>query len=246
MSDTKCIRDKALNDLEAVQRLARVATDPDAYTAPEFDEAYARACAIQDEWAGGMVRLECDDVVVAFETAIEVRRVCRKYDLVPRAKLVEAEERFKQADHCVLKMTQDMAARLVEPKSNTHKIVLSAADVQTAIHPGIYCPSETDDFPAIADRINAIIKERMGAPDAPKHSVGWLFTKPAPLGPGDPLPPPPPPTKALEPWTVDRLKLVFDERDMLFDMEDDAAELVVELIKNNGGAANERVGTKAP
>lgn len=237
MSDIKCIRDKALNDLEAIQRLARVATDPDAYTAPEFDEAYARACAIQDEWSGGMVRLECDDVVVAFETAIEVRRVCRKYDLVPRAKLVEAEERFKQADHCVLKMTQDMAARLVEPKSNTHKIVLSAADVQTAIHPGIYCPSETDDFPAIADRINAIIKERMGAPDAPK---------PAPLGPGDPLPPPPPPTKALEPWTVDRLKLVFDERDMLFDMEDDAAELVVELIKNNGGAANERVGTKAP
>lgn len=113
MSDTKCIRDKALNDLEAIQRLARVATDPDAYTAPEFDEAYARACAIQDEWAGGMVRLECDEVVLAFDTAIEVRRVCRKYDLVPRAKLVEAEERLKQADANLLRLTHDMAQRVV-------------------------------------------------------------------------------------------------------------------------------------
>lgn len=232
MSDTKCIRDKALNDLEAIQRLARVATDPDAYTAPEFDEAYARACAIQDEWSGGMVRLECDDVVVAFETAIEVRRVCRKYDLVPRAKLVEAEDRLKQA------------ARLVEPKSNAHKIVLSAADVQTAIHPGIYCPSETDDFPAIADRINTIIKERMGAPDAPK---------PAPLGPGDPLPPPPPPTKAaplfiaVEPWTGETFYQAYRaSKDM---STNDWPRMHIDtkgVYEAFARIANERMGIEAP
>lgn len=84
------------------------------------------------------------------------------------------------------------------------------------------------------------------AEKAVSFSMDVRMAKADSIGPGDPLPPPPPPTKALEPWTVDRLKLVFDERDMLFDMEDDAAELVVELIKNNGGAANERVGTKAP
>lgn len=221
--------EKALEAHEQLERLAKIAADPDAYTLPEFQAAMDTAKYIESYWGSGPIALEAEDVVAAFVSQVEARRACRKYNLVPRAELDEAKGRLKQADEGMLRMTQDMAARLAEPKSATRTIVLSGAEIQAAVFPGVYCPSESDDFPAIVDRINALIAERMAS-----------------IGPGNPEPPPPPPTNVLEPWTVDRLKRVFDQRDILFDMDDDAAELVVELIKNNGGAANKRVGIKAP
>lgn len=124
----------------------------------------------------------------------------------------------------------ELRARLEQAK--TAKCApLSVEDLKRALHPGVYIPNEGEDLEAICARLNACLAANLGG---------------ASIGPGDPLPPPPPPTNVLEPWTVDRLKLVFDQRDLLFDMDDDAAELVVELIKNNGGAANERTGIKAP
>jgi protein-tyrosine-phosphatase len=40
------------------------------------------------------------------------------------------------------------------------------------------------------------------------------------------------PVKTPEPWTVDRLKLIFDEHDTIFDLDDDVADLIVSIFND--------------
>lgn len=145
--DLTAAHEKALEAHEQLERLAKIAADPDAYTLPEFQAAMDTAKYIESYWGSGPVALEAEDVVASFVAQVEARRACRKYALVPLAKYDELRAQLEQAKAAQVSFTLD--CRVAKPIDS----------------------------------------------DAPL----------APIGPGDPEPPPPPPTKAVEPWTGQKL-----------------------------------------
>lgn len=89
--------EKALEALEQLGRLARIADDPDAYTVAELQAAMDAAKYIEAYWGSGPVALEAEEVVAAFVAQVEARRACREHGLVPQAKYDEVCAQLEQA-----------------------------------------------------------------------------------------------------------------------------------------------------
>lgn len=135
--------EQALEAHEQLERLTKIAADPDAYTLPELQAAYDAAKTIEAYWGSGPVALEAEEVVAAFVAQVEARRACRKYALVPLAKYDELRARLEQA--------------------KTAKCApLSVEDLKRALHPGVYIPNEGEDLEAICARLNACLAANLG------------------------------------------------------------------------------------
>lgn len=89
--------EKALEALEQLGRLARIADDPDAYTVAELQAAMDAAKYLEAYWGSGPVALEANGVVAAFVEQVEARRACREHGLVPQAKYDEICAQLEQA-----------------------------------------------------------------------------------------------------------------------------------------------------
>lgn len=135
--------EKALDAHEQLERLAKIAADPDAYTVAEYQAAMDAAKYLEAYWGSGPIASEAEEVVAAFVARVEAKRACREHGLVPQAKYDEVCAQLEQAK----------AARMS---------LLSAEDVKLVLHPVAYIPNEGEDLEAIRARLNACLAAKLG------------------------------------------------------------------------------------
>lgn len=89
--------EKALDAHEQLERLAKIAADPDAYTVAEYQAAMDAAKYLEAYWGSGPIASEAEEVVAAFVARVEAKRACREHGLVPRSKYDEVCAQLEQA-----------------------------------------------------------------------------------------------------------------------------------------------------
>lgn len=95
--DLTAAHEKALEAHEQLERLAKIADDPDAYTVAEYQAAMDAAKYLEQYWGSGPIASEAEEVVAAFVARVEAKRACREHGLVPQAKYDEICAQLEQA-----------------------------------------------------------------------------------------------------------------------------------------------------